>query len=96
METKFIQAWLQARERAQRIGVRFRPIEPQDAMKQAHRMLQGHRESDGFQILADKGHLEWSLEALAVDSRFTGLFSDEEANTALQRLLNAGYYLAKR
>ncbi len=96
METKFVQAWLQARENAGRIGVRFRPMEPEDAMKQAHRALQGHRESDGFQILADKGCLEWSLEALAVDARFTGLFSDEEANTALQRLLNAGFYLGKR
>ena len=92
MEQKFIEAWFAARETAQRLGVRLRPMNPEDAMKNAHRALQGHRESDGFQILADKKHLELTLEALAVDKRFGALFSDEEANTALMRLLNAGYY----
>ena len=87
MEEKFIDAWMAAREKAQRMGVRLRPMEREDALKQAH------RESDGFHILADKKHLECTLEALAVDKRFTELFSDEEANTALNRLLGAGYYL---
>ena len=92
MEEKFIAAWFAAREKAVKLGVRLRPMEASDAMKTAHRYLSGHRESDGFQILADKKHLELSLEALAVDKRFGALFSDEEANTALMRLLNAGYY----
>ena len=91
MEQKFIEAWMDARERAQRIGVRLRPMNPDTAMQLAHRSLQGHRESDGFNILADKGHLEFSLEALVVDKRFTALFSDDEANTALMRLLENGY-----
>ena len=34
---------------------------------------------------------ELSLEALAVKKQYTGLFSDEEANNALTRLLDAGY-----
>ena len=91
MEEKFIAAWLSAREKAARMGVRLRPMDAADAMKTAHRYLSGHRESDGFQILADKHHLELSLEALAIDKRFTALFSDEEANNALTRLLGAGY-----
>ena len=91
MEEKFIAAWFAAREKAAKLGVRLRPMEAADAMKTAHRYLSGHRESDGFQILADKHHLELSLEALAIDKRFTGLFSDEEANNALTRLLEAGY-----
>ena len=91
MEEKFISAWMAAREKAKELGVRLRPMEPAVAMQQAHRCLQGHRESDGFHILADKGHLELSLEALAVDKRFTTLFTDEEANNALMRLLAAGY-----
>ena len=66
-------------------------MEAADALRTAHRWLSGHRESDGFGILASKGHLELSLEALAVDKRFTALFTDEEANTALNRLLAAGY-----
>ena len=90
MEAKFIAAWAKNREKAAEIGVRMRPIEA-DAMKNAHRILSGHRESDGFSLLAQKNRLELSLEALAVDKRFTALFSDDEANNALDRLLGAGY-----
>ncbi len=91
MEQKFVAAWLENREQAARLGVRLRPIDPEEAMKTARRWLSGSRESDGFGILADKRHLELSLEALVVDKRFTALFTDEEANTALSRLLAAGY-----
>ena len=91
MEEKFIAAWAANRETAARMGVRMRPIDPSDAMKQAHRCLSGHRESDGFQILADKKRLDLTLEALAVDKRFGALFSDEEANNAIERLMAAGY-----
>ena len=91
MEEKFAQAWAECREKAAQLGIRIRPVEAGDAVKAAKRCLSGHRESDGFNILADKHHLELTLEALAVDKRFTALFTDEEANTALVRLLNAGY-----
>lgn len=91
MEQKFIAAWAANREKAQRMGVRMRPVEEMEAMKTARRALSGNRVSDGFNILADKGHLELSLEALVVDKRFTQLFTDEEANNALMRLLDAGY-----
>ena len=91
MEEKFIAVWKANREKAEAAGVRMRPVADSDAMKQAHRVLSGHRESDGFSQLAVKGLLKLSLEALAIDKRFTGLFSDEEANNALDRLLAAGY-----
>lgn len=91
MEQKFIAAWAANREKAQKLGVRMRPVADGDALKTAHRALSGNRLSDGFQILADKHHLELTLEALAVDKRFTALFTDEEANEALTRLLGAGY-----
>lgn len=91
MEQKFIQAWASAREKAAGLGVRMRPVAAEEAMKNAHRLLSGSRTSDGFAQLADMGRLELSLEALAVDKRFTGLFTDEEANIALMRLLDAGY-----
>ena len=93
MEGKFVATWLANREKATHFGVRMRPVDPAEAMKTAHRWMSGNRESDGFGILADKRHLELSLEALVVDPRFTALFSDEEANTALNRLLAAGYYI---
>jgi len=91
MEQKFIAAWAANREKAAAMGVRMRPVADEDAMQTAHRCLRGNRVSDGFNILADKHHLELSLEALVVDKRFTALFTDEEANTALFRLLDAGY-----
>lgn len=95
MEEKFIAAWGTAREKAAALGIRMRPVAREDMMKAAHRSLTGSRLSDGFTGLREKGHLEWSLEALAVDKRFTGLFSDEEANEALTRLLEADYGFRK-
>ena len=91
MEEKFIAAWAANREKAAAIGVRMHPVDGDKAMEQARRLVSGHRASDGFDALADKGQLKLSLEALVVDRRFTALFSDEEANTALERLLAAGY-----
>ena len=88
MEEKFLAAVAANREKAAKLGVRIRPVED---MKQAHRVLSGSRVSDGFGDLADKKQLGLSLEALVVDKRFTALFTDEEANTALDRLLAAGY-----
>lgn len=92
MEEKFVAAWLAARQQAQALGIRLRPVEKEDMLASAHRQLTGNRCSDGFGQLETKGRLDLSLEALAVDKRFTGLFSDEEANQALTRLLETGYF----
>ena len=91
MEEKFIAAWQANREKAAALGVRMRPVDKNEALKQAHRLLSGSRVSDGFDQLAQKGQLKLSLEALAIDKRFTALFTDDEANEALTRLLCAGY-----
>ena len=90
MEEKFLAQLSLNRQNAEELGVRIRPVTD---MAFAHRCLMGHRESDGFFALADKGRLDLSLEALAVNKAFTGLFTDDEANNALTRLLNAGYFL---
>lgn len=87
MEEKFAAAWEANRTKAAALGVRMRPLD----VKGAKRVLSGTRLSDGFNELAAKGQLKLSLEALAVDKRFTGLFTDEEANEALMRLVEAGY-----
>lgn len=92
MEEKFIAAWLAARQQAQALGIRLRPVEKEDMLASAHRQLTWNRCSEGFGQLETKGRLDLSLEALAVDKRFTGLFSDEEANQALTRLLETGYF----
>ena len=93
MEEKFAQAWAERREKAAELGVRIRPVEAGEAVKAAKRCLSGNRLSDGFNVLQAKGRLDLSLEALAIDKRFTGLFTDEEANEALTRLLEAGFFL---
>ena len=87
MEQKFIAAWEQSRAAANLMGIRMRALD----LKGAKRVLAGSRLSDGFNELAAKGALKYSLEALVVDKRFTVLFTDEEANEALMRLLEAGY-----
>lgn len=91
MEQDFLAAWAAARDQAAALGVRMRPVPPENAMNTARRTLSGHRLSDGFQALAAQGRLDLSLEALAVNKAYTALFSDEEANEALTRLLEAGY-----
>ena len=91
MEEKFAAAWAAAREKADALGVRMRPVAVEDTLKTARRALSGARLSDGFNQLMACGHLELSLEALVIDKRFTSLFTDEEANEALIRLLEAGY-----
>ena len=87
MEEKFIVTWEENRKRAAALGVRMRPLD----VKMAQRCLSGSRLSDGFNELAAKGALKFSLEALAIDRRFTALFTDEQANEAMARLLEAGY-----
>ncbi len=88
MEEKFLFALEANRQKAEALGVRIRSVTD---MKQVHQILSGHRESDGFSQLAGKGRLDLSMEALAVKKQFTALFSDEEANNALMRLLDGGY-----
>ena len=91
MEEKFVLAWEQARKTADGLGVRMRPVERQNAVETARRVLSGSRDSEGFGQLQRLGRLELSLEALAVQKAYTALFSDEEVNNALMRLLDAGY-----
>ena len=87
MEEKFIAAWENNRAAAALMGIRMRPLD----LKGAKRVLSGSRLSDGFGELKAKRQLKLSLEALVVDKRFTALFSDDEANEALTRLLCAGH-----
>ena len=89
MEEKFLSALADARQKAEALGVRIRPVETMEA---AFRCLSGHRESDGFALLAQKGRLDLSLEAISTKKQFASLFTDDQANTALNRLLDGGYY----
>ena len=91
MEQKFAAAWAESRAKAEALGVKMRPVGETEALKTAKRALSGSRLSDGFNQLQAKNALHLSLEALVVDKRYTQLFTDEEANEALMRLLEVGY-----
>ena len=91
MEQKFAAAWAANRAKAETLGIKMRPVAEAEALKTAKRSLSGNRLSDGFNQLLAKNALNLSLEALVIDKRFTELFTDEEANEALMRLLEAGY-----
>lgn len=91
MEKKFAAAWAENRAKAEEFGIKMRPVAESEAVKAAKRILSGNRLSEGFNQLLAQGLLNLSLEALVVDKRYTALFTDEEANEALMRLLEAGY-----
>ena len=91
MEQKFAAAWAANRAKAETLGIKMRPVAEAEALKTAKRSLSGNRLSDGFNQLLAKNALSLSLEALVIDKRFTALFTDEEANEALMRLLEVGY-----
>lgn len=91
MEQKFAAAWAANRAKAETLGIKMRPVTEAEAVKTAKRTLSGNRLSDGFNQLLAKNSLSLSLEALVIDKRFTALFTDEECNEALMRLLEVGY-----
>ena len=91
MEEKFVIAWEKARQTAEGLGIKMRPIPREKALETAMRNLSGNRDSDGFAQLQKSGRLDLSLEALAVQKAYTALFTDDQVNNALMRLLDAGY-----
>ena len=91
MEQKFAAAWAANRAKAETLGIKMRPVADAEAVKTAKRTLSGNCLSDGFNQLLAKNALNLSLEALVIDKRYTELFTDEEANEALMRLLEVGY-----
>ena len=90
MEQRFLTAWKKARTEAESLGVRLRPL-PEQPLDSARRMLSGNRDSDGFGHLQRLGRLDLSLENLATQKAYTALFTDEQVNNALMRLLDAGF-----
>lgn len=92
----FARAWLTSLDRMDALGIGTARMRKQlgelGAVPAAKRILSGRRCSDGFSQLADKKQLSLSLEALVLKSPWGELFSDEEANEALSRLMEAGYF----
>ena len=99
MEQKFTAAWRDACEKAQQLGVRCKrtldTLEKGDGVSHARRILSGSRPSDEFAALESLHRLDLSLEALVLRSAFGQLFTDEQVNRAIERLLQAGYSFRK-
>lgn len=94
-ETGFLKAWSSCWDQMDALGIQTARMRKQaaelGAVTAAKRILSGRRCSDGFAELTETGKLHLSLEALAVKSAWGSLFTDEEANEALNRLMEAGY-----
>lgn len=57
----------------------------------AHKLLNTRAVSDGFATLWERGRLDLTVEALALDPKFRSLFTDRELETARSRLEQFGY-----
>lgn len=57
----------------------------------ARRLLASPEVSSGFTALYERGRLDLTVEALVVQPRFADLFTDDEIETARQRLRDLGY-----
>jgi hypothetical protein len=57
----------------------------------AQRLLASTDISTGFAALYERGRLDLTVEAVVVQPQFASLFSDEEIETAQQRLDQLGY-----
>ncbi len=94
-EAGFLKAWEACWDQMDALGIQTARMRKQaaelGAVAAAKRSLSGRRCSDGFLELTKLGKLNLSLEALAVKSSWGSLFTDEEANEALHRLMEAGY-----
>lgn len=66
-------------------------VEEMGGLKAAQRLLQAGAVSSGFTALWEKGRLDLSVEAVVLQDRFARLFTDEELDTARDRLTEYGY-----
>lgn len=99
-EESFAYSWAKNWDEMDSMGIRTARVRKQagdhGALATAHRVLGGRQLSDGFTELKTKGRLDLSLEAMVLVSKWGSLFTDEEANEALSRLMEAGYHFLPR
>lgn len=95
IQQRFLSAWETRWTQMDALGIPTARMRKQagelGGAEAARRCLGGSRCSDGFALLQDKGRLDLSLEALALEAAFGSLFTDDEINEAIRRLLEAGY-----
>ncbi|GIJ32806.1 caspase family protein [Micromonospora sediminimaris] len=64
-------------------------------LEAARRLIRAGSVSSGFTALWEKGRLDLSVEAVVLQDRFAGLFTDEELDIARDRLAEYGYSSAQ-
>ncbi|MDI6104376.1 caspase family protein [Actinoplanes sp. NEAU-A12] len=69
----------------------LRMVEEVGGLEAARRLLRAGSVSSGFSSLWEKGRLDLSAEAVMLQERFAGLFSDDELEIARSRLAEYGY-----
>ncbi|WP_244218935.1 caspase family protein [Micromonospora arida] len=62
-------------------------------LEAARRLIRASSVSSGFTTLWEKGRLDLAVEAVVLQDRFAGLFTDEEIEIARDRLAAYGYHL---
>jgi hypothetical protein len=96
LERKFDEAMIRVYEGAARNtgfhATRFlQMVRRRGGVEAARLLLSAPGVSAGFMALRRAGHLELTVEAQTLRPRFAGLFTDEELETARQRLADFGY-----
>lgn len=69
----------------------LRMVEEQGAEPAAHQLINSAKESTGFTALWERGRLDLSVEALALDPQYASLFTADELDKAADRLRQYGY-----
>ncbi|MCK4375611.1 MAG: hypothetical protein KAX19_09790 [Candidatus Brocadiae bacterium] len=64
-------------------------------LEAAKRLLDSDKVSSGLTKLWELGRLDISMEALVIDPKWQGLFTEEEVATARQRLEDCRYFESK-
>jgi hypothetical protein len=72
-------------------GYFLRMVEEVGGLEAARRLLRASAVSSGFTVLWEKGRLDLSVEAVVLQDRFSGLFTEEELDIARDRLAEYGY-----
>lgn len=97
LENKFTQELIEKSEKAKK-DCKYNPtrflqmIANNGGVKTAKLLIAKDQISDGFVTLQMCGRLDLSMEAVVVDKKYAGLFTDDEVNTCFMRLCECGFF----
>jgi hypothetical protein len=90
--SKMLQIYHQEKEHCNYNATRFYQMaNEKGGLATAKALLASQEPQSGLTTLWECGQLDLSMEALMIDPRFEPLFSEEERETAMERLVAYGY-----